>query len=321
VPPPSRFVRLVLATIALSLLACAPEGPLAQSGDLLPPLRAASTPLTVTVLELDARVGGLAVLLSDSSGERARHVLIDGGGDERQLVAELRRFGVEELALVVLTHPHTDHYAGLAEVVRGMPVRVFAWSGDTRTLASFQRLLSAVDSSGATPMIIDSGVRRVSIVSDEDTLWVVMLPPPDQPLRGGDAINNRSVGVRVERAGFRMFVPGDAEHQQLGWWSERYADLLDVDILVASHHGSDDANATQRRPALYRIVTPEVLLVSANGRQHPYGNVLEFAAQSGVRLYCTHTHGMLVVRVEANGAWRVEPERDAPCTKGTTAPR
>ncbi len=279
--------------------------------------------LTVRLLPLlSARVGGLAALVSDSSGNVPRHVLIDGGDDESTVLHRLRGFGIAQVALVVLTHPHADHYVGLTGVMRELPVGAFAWSGDTRTLASFQRLLVAVDSSSAVPVIVDRGPRTITLATGGDSLRIVLLPPaPHAVGRGGDAINNRSVGVRIERGTFSVLVPGDAERQQTEWWSRHFPELLAVDVLVSSHHGADNANPTLRWPRWYTTVTPRALLVSANGRQHPYANVLDFATRGDIATYCTHTHGDVVVRVTRQGAWRIETEREVPCTPGTRAPR
>src|SRR2546422_6510265 len=65
--------------------------------------------LLVRVLDVsDARMGGDAILVTDSAAGRARHVLIDASDRGRTVVARLAAFRVDTLALVILSHPHAD---------------------------------------------------------------------------------------------------------------------------------------------------------------------------------------------------------------------
>jgi beta-lactamase superfamily II metal-dependent hydrolase len=280
--------------------------------------------LTLRVLDLrEAPVGGLAVVLSDSSGATARHVLVDGGESDNEVVRALRRYGVRDLSLVVLTHAHTDHFGGLASVVRELAVGAFAYNGDARNLARYRELLSAVERSGARPIIVSDSLRRATIVTATDTLVVTLIPPPPwDAVDRGDPINNRSVAVHLRYGAFTALVPGDAEHAAQRWWRQRFRSLLDVDVLVASHHGANDANSSRRRPDWYKTVTPRALLIGANGRQHPHRPVLEYAARLGIATYCTSSHGSIAVRATRAGAWTVRTERPAPCAPGreSTAP-
>ena len=43
--------------------------------------------------------------------------LVDGGPKGCRLGSQLRALGVRRLDLVVISHPHTDHFAGLLEAL------------------------------------------------------------------------------------------------------------------------------------------------------------------------------------------------------------
>jgi competence protein ComEC len=278
--------------------------------------------LTVRLLDVtDSRVGGQAVLISDSSSGEAKHVLVDGGEQAGTVLGALRRFGVRGLALVVLTHAHADHYGGLASVVRALPVAAFAYNGDARALRTYRRLLAAVDSAGVRPIVVARAVRTVTLVTAGDTLVIRLLPPPPPDRRmPGDPINNRSVGVLVRYGRFSALIPGDAEHAEQRSWVRRFDGELDADLLVASHHGSRDANSTVRSRHWYKTVTPRLLLISANGRQHPYLEVLDYARAQGVPIYCTADHGSIAVRAFRAGRWTVRTDRAGACTPGIERP-
>ncbi len=286
--------------------------------------RSTGSVLTLRLIDVsDSRIGGLAVLLADSAATGTRYVLVDGGEHPREVLHALRALGVDTLALVVLTHAHADHYGGLTAVLRALPTRAFAFNGDARTLASYRRLLAAVEDSHARVIVVDTATRSVTVApaGAGDTARLTLLRPPATPGDRGDPENNRSVGVLVHFGGFSALVPGDAERDELRWWMRQYGRMLDVDVLVSGHHGSANANATERWSDWYRIVTPRALLISANGRQHPFAEVIDYARAQGIPVYCTHTSGAIRVRATPDGRWAVTTERPAACTAGSQRPR
>ena len=94
-----------------------------------------------------------------------------------------------------------------------------------------------------------------------------------------------------------------------------------VDVLVATHHGARHANSTARHTDWYRIVTPRALLIAANGRQHPYAEVLSRARAQGIPVYCTHTNGSVAARATRDGAFVVRADRTDDCSPGAELPQ
>src|SRR5947208_14662133 len=89
-----------------------------------------SAVLLVRVLDVsDARIGGDAILITDSAGGRARHVLIDASDRGATVIARLRQYQVGTLGAVILSHPHADHHGGLAGVLGRFPARSFSYRG------------------------------------------------------------------------------------------------------------------------------------------------------------------------------------------------
>lgn len=170
-------------------------------------------------------------------------------------------------------------------------------------------------------MTADTGVRRLTLVTGRDTVELRILAPPPgcRALAGaamGDDVNNCSVGVRLVRRDFVMLFPGDAERAELGWWMMTEPALLRADVLKAGHHGSDNSTG----PALLDAVQPRAVIISANGRQHPFADVLELLAARGIPTYCTADAGTVTVRVPWDGAWAITTERKGTCHARTTSP-
>ncbi len=274
-----------------------------------------STVLLIRVLDVsDARVGGDAILITDAGAGRARHVLIDGGEHGATILARLTRLNVDTLAAVILSHPHADHYGGLGAVVSRFPVRAFVYGGTPRTAVTYRALLRAIDSLRIPVVTADTGVRRVTLVTGDDSVELRLLAPPPTcgalpGDAGGDAVNNCSVGVRLTRGGFVMLFPGDAEQAELGWWMLTEPSLLRADVLKGGHHGSSNATSAE----LLDAVQPRAVIISANGRQHPFASVLALLAARGIPTYCTADNGTVTVRVPRNGAWTITTEREGKC--------
>src|SRR5256886_17374531 len=89
-----------------------------------------SAVLLVRVLDVsDARIGGDAILITDSAGGRARHVLIDASDRGATVIARLRQFQGDTPAALILSPPHADHYGGMAQVLEHFPPRACVYRG------------------------------------------------------------------------------------------------------------------------------------------------------------------------------------------------
>ena len=280
-----------------------------------------SAVLLVRVLDVsDARIGGDAILITDSAGGHARHVLIDASDRGATVLARLRQFQVDTLAALILSHPHADHYGGMPEVLQRVPARAFVYGGTPRSARTYRALLTQIDDLGIPVVAVDTGVRRVVVVTADDSLVLTILSPPPgcEQLRtaaGGDEINDCSIGVRLERpgrGGFTMFFPGDAEVPELEWWMRARGALVRAEVLKASHHGSSNGMTAEWLDA----VRPAAVVISANGRQHPFAEVLALLAAHAIPSYCTADQGTITIRVPRGGAWTVVPERPGTCHAG-----
>jgi competence protein ComEC len=268
----------------------------------------------VRVLDVsDARIGGDAILITDSAGGRARHVLLDAGDRPARVLAALRRYDVDTLAALILSHPHADHYGGMPAVLAAVPVRAFVIGGTPHAAVTYSRLLAAVAARHIPVITVDSGVRTLTLVTAQDTTILTLIAPPPScrtlASNAGDDVNDCSVGVRLTHGSFRMLLPGDAETAELAWWMDAHPVLLAADVLKAGHHGSDNATTAPWLDAVH----PRAVIISANGRQHPFADVLRLLAMRHVPTYCTADDGTITVRAPRDSSWTIVPTRVAPC--------
>ncbi|MFF9620320.1 ComEC/Rec2 family competence protein [Streptomyces griseosporeus] len=194
-------------------------------------------------------------------------VVVDAGPEPRLVDRCLHRLGITRIPLVVLTHFHADHVAGLPGVLHGRQVGAIETTGFeeppdqvefVRREAARRNILLTRAAAGER--------RRVGGVD-----WQVLWPPGGAAAAYGpapDGPNDASVTLLVRSGGLRMLLLGDLEPpaQRALLRSPAAALLAGVDVLKVAHHGS-----AYQDPALIRVVAPRLALVSV-GADNPYGH-------------------------------------------------
>ena len=251
-------------------------------------------PPGVEVRMLDVGEGS-AALVRTPDGHAA---LIDAGPDDAGVPEQLRALGVRRLDLVVISHPHADHFGGLVDLAASMPVGLLVDAvvdgGTARgtepppsEAAAYFRLRSLLVEGGATYQQAQSGqTLRVGPVE------MLLLPPsePLDPTTGaweGERINAASIAVVVRWNDLAILDPGDAEAAEL---ARRHAPR--VDVLFVPHHGSR-AGVTSR---LLEAVSPALACISVgegNTFGHPAAETLQVLEQAGVSIVRTDRSGWI----------------------------
>ncbi|MBK3571830.1 ComEC/Rec2 family competence protein [Streptomyces sp. MBT62] len=220
-------------------------------------------------------------------------VVVDAGPDPKLIDQCLRTLGITRIPLVVLTHFHADHVAGLPGVLRGRSVGAIETTSfeEPADQAEFVRRAAAERHIPITRAVAGEQ-RRAGPLS-----WQVLWPPP-QPARDQDGPNDASVTLLVRTAGLRLLLLGDLEPpaQQELLRSPAAALLGGVDVLKVAHHGS-----AYQDPDLMRRVAPRLALISC-GENNPYGH----PAPSTVT--ALRAMGAVVLRTDLDGALAVGGE-------------
>ena len=76
-----------------------------------------------------------------------QNILIDGGPDKQVLtrLGENLSFYDKKLDLVILTHPHSDHVAGLVEVLKRYQVKKILMTGVVHTAPDYLAFLTEIE--------------------------------------------------------------------------------------------------------------------------------------------------------------------------------
>ena len=281
---PRAVARLWLAALAVVVLG---------SG-----LAASSRPdgrLRVTVLDVGQ---GDAILVEGDAGTR---MLVDGGPDpDRLLVVLDERLPAwdRRIDLVVFTHPHEDHVAGLAILLERYRVRTVAEVGMHGPGPGYAAFHATLDRLGIDRRRLATGDRLRVDGTTIEVRWPPRGSVPFEPPDTGTGINNVSAVLDLRFGVRRLLLMGDVEEAidpQL--IAAGIADGGRLDLLKVAHHGSRTASTE----AFLAALRPRVAVISA-GTGNPYGHptrqTLDRLAAIGAGVFRTDTDGTVTIETD-----------------------
>ena len=227
---------------------------------------------------------GDSILIRSPEGKIA---LVDAG-PSKNVVTLLKKKGVTSIDLLVLTHHHSDHYGGMAEVIRVFKPKVFLATNSSHTTASYLKLLKLVRDDGIRAIGPTETVRKIGLGS-------VILNVLPQPPENTHEENDNSIGIRVEYGNFSTLLTGDSEGHSRAYWLRNCPNMVkDCTILKLAHHGS--RNGTDAR--WLAAVRPEQAVVSVgtgNDYGHPHPETLSMLERKGIPLLRTDLVGTITI--------------------------
>ncbi|MBF4761592.1 ComEC/Rec2 family competence protein [Nocardioides islandensis] len=220
-------------------------------------------------------------------------VVVDSGPDPRLVDACLRRLGVGQVPLLVLTHFHADHVDGIAGVLSHRDVHEVEVTRLADPPGGVAEVAGAARSAGLTPEPATYG-RTLTV---GDVTLQVLWPTPDSPTTGpgdGSTANEASVVLLAEVGGVRLLLTGDVEpegQQALA----RLLPGLRVDVLKVPHHGSryQDLDWLDSLHARLAVVS----VGADNDYGHPAAGTLDDLTAHGTTVLRTDRDGDVVVAV------------------------
>ncbi|WP_406710796.1 ComEC/Rec2 family competence protein [Streptomyces edwardsiae] len=237
-------------------------------------------------------------------------VVVDAGPDPALVDDCLRDLGITRVPLVVLTHFHADHVAGLPGVLRGRTVGAIETTAfeEPAGQAASVRALAAARHIPLTHAAAGEA-RRTGTLS-----WEVIWPPPAAPPAPAvpatpttaaspppEGPNDASVAMLVRTAGLRLLLLGDLEppSQRALARSPAARRLTGVDVLKVAHHGS-----AYQDPDLIRRAAPRLALISTgegNTYGHPAPGTVAALRAGGATVLRTDREGAIAVLAGEEG--------------------
>jgi competence protein ComEC len=246
------------------------------------------------------RVDFLAVGQGDATLIRApngQNILIDGGPDAAVLaqVGQRLPWYSRQIDLVVLTHAHDDHVAGLVKLANVYSFKNIVTGYSTGTSPAYRAWETVIAKAG-------TGIQHWlpgQVLSLGPDCWLQTLGAAQ-----GVSVNNASLVLKLSCQGLCVLFTGDLEEKAERQLAKQWGGQLQSDILKVAHHGSDLGTT----PELLAAVQPKVAVISVGKNKfgHPTPRVLKRLERVGAQVYRTDLLG--TVQLWATGqAWGLKP--------------
>ena len=265
-------------------------------------IRTSTVPGKLRVRALDVGQGD-SLLVDLPSGMT---MLVDGGGfmgspvdtGTRVVLPVLRAMRREHVDIVVLSHPHPDHFGGLASTLPFIHVGEFWDTGQGEDHGAgpvYKRMMASLRERNVP-------IRRPDTLCGKHLLGgaTIEVLSPCPGFVPDESANDNSFVIRISYGQRAALLVGDAEAQAERTLVERYPAALRADLLKIGHHGSRTSTTTE----FLEAVSPSVAFVCSGVRNrygHPDPGVVK-------RL---ETHGIHVARTDRGGdiVWETDGER------------
>jgi len=231
-------------------------------------------------------------------------ILIDGGPD-KSILAQLGKvmsFSDRNIDMIILTHPHSDHVAGLVEVLRRYKIEDIYLTGVLHTSPDYltfldlikEKEISAHEVSAPFALEFDHGIELEFLYPLESFSGFKV-----------ENLNNNSIVNRLVYGDAAILLTGDLE---IEGEDELLASGQDLSarVLKAGHHGS----ATSSQEKFLQEVGPDMAIVSSgkgNSFGHPSARTIKRFERMGIQVFRTDERGTVSLATDGETWSLLEP--------------
>jgi competence protein ComEC len=259
-----------------------------------------------------------AVWLIDAGGNPGARDLAQAAAPGRVIDRVLAAYEHPRIALAIVSHPHPDHYLGLAAIEA--PIDEL-WSAEDTGAPPRDRPPAAIRSAMPSFAAIAAGLAArgtrwvhppLGVVRAEAGVEIAVWAPRYQAAAGAPlacaadpvrTVNDNSLVVALRYRGRTLVFTGDVEAE--GEDGLVASGLGAADVVKVPHHGSP----TSSTPAFVAATHPALAVIScgaANAFGFPSPDVVERWRAAGAEVARTDRDGAITLTIDAGGGLSVE---------------
>jgi competence protein ComEC len=252
-----------------------------------------SDELQIHVIDVSTGTGDAMVLYQPGSCS----ILIDAGQlvYANRVINKLNELSIRTLDMVIISHPHADHFGGLFDILPEFSATKFFDNGyemeGTTLFDEYKKLRDLQPYSTLTyGDNVHCGKVKISVLHSASPQTTVA------------STNDTSLVLMISYEDFRLIHMADLGHDGENKLMEVSHDLK-ANIIKIGHHGFKDATSK----ALLTRVSPDYAVISSSGRCsaifgcQPDESVLNLLNDLGISYSRTDQNGDIVISVNKNG--------------------
>lgn len=208
----------------------------------------------------------------------------------------MKKRSVDKINLMVLTHPHADHYGQMVKILDRFETKRFLTSRSSRNKTDrlgYNKIMDKLEEKN-----IEIEYSRPDSKMKIGDVNIDILGPIKQDKKN---INNNSVVLRLEYKGASFMFTGDAEKEEENDLLKRYdPKRLKSNILKAGHHGSSTSSSVK----FLEAISPEYVIISARDKKdvhYPHHKVATLLNTLKIPYLVTQDCGTIRLSVDSNG--------------------
>ena len=190
-------------------------------------------------------------------------ILVDGGPSAQAVSSELSKhlpFWDRTIELVVLTHPHLDHMAGLLEVLQRYRVKQVLYLDTEYQTPPEKEWLTLIHDKHIKSTLATAG-QEINLGTKQTTIEVIN-PSPDSAVPDMD----NGIVLRLSDGKISFLLTSDITSDSELDLLTRRADLRST-VLKVGHHGSEGSSSA----AFLSVVNPQLAVISV-GKDNTFGH-------------------------------------------------
>jgi competence protein ComEC len=234
---------------------------------------------------------GDAIYIKTPNGD---DIVIDAGNKAKgkDVVAYLKKYKVDDIEVMIATHPDADHIGGLDEVLSAFKVESVYAPKASHTTQAYKDFLTAVKKE---KLKIKTAKAGVSLTLKDKSIKAKFIAPVKDYSKSD--LNNWSAVLHVQYNKNSFLFTGDAEEQSEKDMIAKKL-LSKVDVLKIGHHGAKESTTK----AFLNVVKPQYAVISVGAKnryKHPTSDTLKRLSAVKAKVYRTDKNGN--IRISSKG--------------------
>lgn len=233
-------------------------------------------------------------------------IILDAGPDNSILSCISRHtpFWDRDIELMLLSHPHADHMAGMISILSSYKVLAFATEELRNTTSVYKKLTDVIKEKSVQTRVLYAGDSFVT----KDNLSIKVLGPTKEFIartspggKIGETKEFASLELLVTFGNFKALFTGDSQIEEL---NEARSLISGVDIFQIPHHGSRFGTDSE----FLSLISPDLAVISVgkNNYGHPAPPVLKILNDLNIKTLRTDQHGDIEILVDKSGKFSVK---------------